>query len=120
MTRPRFLPDNSTLPLVATVSLASLLPASGQTAVAFGWVTNLAIALLFFLHGAKLSRQAIVVRLAAASTLGAGRAHCVLRPRLRGEALQHGSRAPHAHARGDGEREGVSRGAAAKEPGALL
>lgn len=60
MTRPRFLPDNFTLILIATVILASLLPASGQTAVAFGWVTNLAIALLFFLHGAKLSRQAIV------------------------------------------------------------
>ena len=60
MTRPRFLPDNFTLTLIATVVLASLLPASGQTAVAFGWVTNLAIALLFFLHGAKLSRQAIV------------------------------------------------------------
>lgn len=60
MTRPRFLPDNFTLTLIATVILASLLPASGQTAVAFGWVTNLAIALLFFLHGAKLSRQSIV------------------------------------------------------------
>ncbi|PHN24720.1 bile acid:sodium symporter family protein [Pseudomonas sp. ICMP 460] len=60
MTRPRFLPDNFTLTLIATVILASLLPASGQTAVAFGWVTNLAIALLFFLHGARLSRQAIV------------------------------------------------------------
>jgi sodium/bile acid cotransporter 7 len=60
MTRPRFLPDNFTLALIATVIIASLLPASGQTAVAFGWVTNLAIALLFFLHGAKLSRQAIV------------------------------------------------------------
>ena len=60
MTRPRFLPDNFTLTLIATVILASLLPASGQTAVAFGWVTNLAIALLFFLHGAKLSRQAIL------------------------------------------------------------
>lgn len=60
MTRPRFLPDNFTLTLIGTVLLASLLPASGQTAVAFGWVTNLAIALLFFLHGAKLSRQAIV------------------------------------------------------------
>ena len=47
MTRPRFLPDNFTLTLIATVILASLLPVSGQTAVAFGWVTNLAIALLF-------------------------------------------------------------------------
>ncbi|WP_289141572.1 bile acid:sodium symporter family protein [uncultured Pseudomonas sp.] len=60
MKRPRFLPDNFTLILIATVLLASLLPVSGQAAVAFGWVTNLAIALLFFLHGAKLSRQAIV------------------------------------------------------------
>lgn len=60
MTRPRFLPDNFTLTLIATVVLASLLPVGGQTAVAFGWVTNLAIALLFFLHGAKLSRQAII------------------------------------------------------------
>lgn len=60
MTRPRFLPDNFTLTLIATVALASLLPVSGQAAVAFGWVTNLAIALLFFLHGAKLSRQAII------------------------------------------------------------
>jgi solute carrier family 10 (sodium/bile acid cotransporter), member 7 len=60
MKRPRFLPDNFTLILIATVVLASLLPVSGQAAVAFGWVTNLAIALLFFLHGAKLSRQAIV------------------------------------------------------------
>ncbi|MBH3422726.1 MULTISPECIES: bile acid:sodium symporter family protein [Pseudomonas] len=60
MKRPRFLPDNFTLILIATVVLASLLPVGGQAAVAFGWVTNLAIALLFFLHGAKLSRQAIV------------------------------------------------------------
>ena len=60
MKRPRFLPDNFTLILIATVLLASLLPVSGRAAVAFGWVTNLAIALLFFLHGAKLSRQAIV------------------------------------------------------------
>ncbi|MFC6338831.1 bile acid:sodium symporter [Pseudomonas sp. CCM 7891] len=61
MTRPRFLPDNFTLILIATVILASLLPVDGQAAVAFGWLTNFAIALLFFLHGAKLSRQAIVV-----------------------------------------------------------
>ncbi|KAA0947849.1 bile acid:sodium symporter [Pseudomonas sp. ANT_H14] len=60
MTRPRFLPDNFTLTLIATVILASLLPVSGQAGVAFGWLTNAAIALLFFLHGAKLSQQAIV------------------------------------------------------------
>ena len=49
MTRPRFLPDNFTLTLIGVVVLASLLPASGQVAVGFGWLTNLAIALLFFL-----------------------------------------------------------------------
>ena len=60
MTRPRFLPDNFTLTLIGVVALASLLPASGQVAVGFGWLTNLAIALLFFLHGAKLSRDSII------------------------------------------------------------
>ncbi|CAI8758369.1 putative solute:Na(+) symporter [Pseudomonas sp. IT-196MI5] len=60
MTRPRLLPDNFTLTLIGVVTLASLLPASGQVAVGFGWLTNIAIALLFFLHGAKLSRESIV------------------------------------------------------------
>jgi sodium/bile acid cotransporter 7 len=60
MTRPRFLPDNFTLALVTVVVIASLLPASGQVAVGFGWLTNIAIALLFFLHGAKLSRESII------------------------------------------------------------
>jgi sodium/bile acid cotransporter 7 len=40
--------------------LASVLPCAGQTAVALGKVTTVAIGLLFFLHGAKLSREAIV------------------------------------------------------------
>ena len=60
MARSRFLPDNFTLTLVAVVATASLLPARDQVAVAFDWITNLAIGLLFFLHGAKLSRQAIL------------------------------------------------------------
>ncbi|NWA24566.1 bile acid:sodium symporter [Pseudomonas gingeri] len=60
MTRPRFLPDNFTLTLVSVVILASFLPASGQVAVGFSWLTNIAIALLFFLHGAKLSRESII------------------------------------------------------------
>ena len=42
------------------VLAATLLPASGQVATIFEWITNLAIALLFFMHGAKLSRQAIL------------------------------------------------------------
>lgn len=59
MQRPRFLPDNYTLALLGCVLLASLLPCRGNVASAFGWVTTLAIALLFFMHGAKLSRQAV-------------------------------------------------------------
>jgi sodium/bile acid cotransporter 7 len=60
MTRPRFLPDNFTLALVTVVIIASLLPAKGQVAIGFGWLTNIAIALLFFMHGAKLSRESII------------------------------------------------------------
>ncbi|WP_459618119.1 bile acid:sodium symporter family protein [Bordetella sp. 2513F-2] len=56
----RFLPDRFTLLLVATVVIASLVPAHGQGIEIFGWITNLAVALLFFLHGARLSRDAIV------------------------------------------------------------
>ncbi|SDS98878.1 solute carrier family 10 (sodium/bile acid cotransporter), member 7 [Halopseudomonas litoralis] len=59
MARPRFMPDNFTLCLIAAMATASLLPVQGEVAVVFGWVTNLAIALLFFMHGAKLSRDAI-------------------------------------------------------------
>ena len=46
--------------LVSTVALASVLPCRGEGAVVFGWITNAAITLLFFLHGAKLSREAII------------------------------------------------------------
>jgi sodium/bile acid cotransporter 7 len=60
MQRPPFLPDNFTLALVATVTLASLLPASGATAHGFETLTTVAIGLLFFLHGAKLSREAVI------------------------------------------------------------
>ncbi|EPC4489327.1 bile acid:sodium symporter family protein [Serratia liquefaciens] len=60
MKRPRLLPDNFTLTLLATVALASLLPCRGEAAVVMGIITNLAIGLLFFMHGAKLSRQAIL------------------------------------------------------------
>jgi solute carrier family 10 (sodium/bile acid cotransporter), member 7 len=60
MARPKFLPDNFTLCLVGTVIFASLLPIHGQAAHAFNWVTDIAVGLLFFLHGAKLSREAIV------------------------------------------------------------
>lgn len=60
MARSRYLPDNFTLALVAVVTLASLWPASGGAAHFFERLTTVAIGLLFFLHGAKLSREAIL------------------------------------------------------------
>lgn len=60
MARPNYLPDNFTLSLVTVVSLASVVPASGSVAHFFEVLTSLAIGLLFFLHGAKLTREALV------------------------------------------------------------
>src|SRR3954468_7976608 len=45
------------------VVLASILPVRGEAATVVGWVVKIAIALLFFLHGAKLSREAVVAGL---------------------------------------------------------
>ncbi|ANM12247.1 MULTISPECIES: bile acid:sodium symporter family protein [unclassified Rhizobium] len=59
----RLLPDTFTTLLVCTVILASLLPASGAFAGYFGIATDLAIALLFFLHGARLSRDVVIAGL---------------------------------------------------------
>jgi solute carrier family 10 (sodium/bile acid cotransporter), member 7 len=56
----RFLPDGFTSALVLTVAIASVLPCRGTWATAFDWITDFAIATLFFLHGAKLPRQAVV------------------------------------------------------------
>jgi sodium/bile acid cotransporter 7 len=42
------------------VILASFVPVSGQAAEVFSSITTIAIAILFFLHGAKLSREAVV------------------------------------------------------------
>jgi sodium/bile acid cotransporter 7 len=54
------LPDTFTLLLVAAVGLASLLPISGEPAEWFGIATNIAIAGLFFLHGARLSTDVVI------------------------------------------------------------
>lgn len=59
-TLARFCPDNFTLALASTVLLASLLPASGQFAQLLEQATSAVIVLLFFLHGSKLSRPAIL------------------------------------------------------------
>jgi sodium/bile acid cotransporter 7 len=47
------------LSLLATVLLASLLPARGGYAMFASYLADAGIVLLFFLHGAKLSREAI-------------------------------------------------------------
>ncbi|WP_373988395.1 bile acid:sodium symporter family protein [Duganella sp. BuS-21] len=60
MKRPRFLPDNFTLAMIATVIAASVFPCHGQGAVIFNGITHVGISLLFFLHGAKLSREAVI------------------------------------------------------------
>lgn len=60
MSLSRFLPDRFTCALIVTVVLARLLPCRGTTASVFNVLTDMAIALLFFLHGAKLSREAVV------------------------------------------------------------
>jgi sodium/bile acid cotransporter 7 len=57
------IPDGYITALVATVVLASLLPAQGPWAKAFDVVTDAAIVLLFFLHGARLSREAVIAGL---------------------------------------------------------
>lgn len=52
--------DRFTILLVLMVLLATLLPISGQFAYYFNILTTVAIAVLFFLHGAKLSREAVI------------------------------------------------------------
>ena len=56
----RFRPDGFSLAILAMVALASLAPVRGAGAEAFKHLVTAAIVLLFFLHGAKLSREAIV------------------------------------------------------------
>jgi sodium/bile acid cotransporter 7 len=55
--------DPFTAALLACVAAATLLPARGGFATGFHRATTAAIALLFFLHGARLSRQAVVAGL---------------------------------------------------------
>ncbi len=55
----RYRPDNFTTAIIGAVVVASLLPVSGRVASGYDVATDLAIALLFFLHGARLSRQAV-------------------------------------------------------------
>ncbi|WP_239804996.1 bile acid:sodium symporter family protein [Croceicoccus hydrothermalis] len=56
----RFRPDPFVVGLLLTVGIASVLPARGWAAPVVAFVADAAIVFLFFLHGAKLSRAAIV------------------------------------------------------------
>ncbi|MDF0541853.1 bile acid:sodium symporter [Sphingobium sp. H39-3-25] len=59
MARLKGLLDPFILMLLGTVLLASILPPRGWGVPLFGGIADAAIVLLFFLHGAKLSREAI-------------------------------------------------------------
>lgn len=59
MSRLREIADPFLLLLIAVVALASVLPARGEGAHIVGILADAGIVLLFFLHGTKLSREAI-------------------------------------------------------------
>ncbi|MDR0218732.1 MAG: bile acid:sodium symporter [Enterobacteriaceae bacterium] len=52
--------DPFLLTLVTVVIIASLFPCEGEVKTVFQYLTTAAIALLFFMHGAKLSRDAVL------------------------------------------------------------
>ncbi len=52
--------DPMMVKLIITVLLASFFPAKGRFVDFFEYLTTAAIALLFFMHGAKLSREKII------------------------------------------------------------
>jgi sodium/bile acid cotransporter 7 len=56
----RFKVDRYLLLILAMVAAASLAPARGAAATGFDWATRFAIGLVFFLHGARLSREAVI------------------------------------------------------------
>jgi sodium/bile acid cotransporter 7 len=58
--------------MLGMVLAASFLPVRGDMAKVAGWITDAAIMLLFFLHGAKLSREAVI------SGFGNWRVHAVV------------------------------------------
>ncbi|WOK35850.1 bile acid:sodium symporter family protein [Sphingomonas sp. C3-2] len=56
----RLLPDRFLTILIATVIIASLLPARGIALEGIGTVSTIAIFTLFFMHGARLSHQSVI------------------------------------------------------------
>ncbi len=62
--RASFRPDWYLVLILLMAALAAVLPVRGEAAVWLGWITKAAIAMVFFLHGARLSREAVVRGLA--------------------------------------------------------
>lgn len=58
--RARFKPDWYLVLIVLMAAAAAVVPARGEAAVWLGWLTKAAIAMVFFLHGARLSREAVI------------------------------------------------------------
>ncbi|RAK61865.1 bile acid:sodium symporter [Phenylobacterium hankyongense] len=56
----RLRPDWYLVLIISMVAAASLAPARGAAGPAFDWATKVAIGLVFFLHGARLSREAVI------------------------------------------------------------
>lgn len=56
----RLIPDRFILMLFAVIGLATLLPAQGSALVVVATISNMAIFALFFFHGLRLSRDAVL------------------------------------------------------------
>ena len=56
----RFKPDWYLILIVLMGVAAAVAPVRADAAVVAGWITKAAIALVFFLHGARLSREAVI------------------------------------------------------------
>jgi solute carrier family 10 (sodium/bile acid cotransporter), member 7 len=59
----RFLPDRFILALLATVLLASFLPATGEAARYVGYAASATVVMLFFLHGVRMPRENLIAAL---------------------------------------------------------
>jgi sodium/bile acid cotransporter 7 len=51
--------DGFTIALVCTVAIASIFPVQGESARVTGYLIDVAIGIMFFLYGARLSREAV-------------------------------------------------------------
>ena len=60
----RLIPDKFILLLLATIGVATLVPARGEAAVMVSHIANAAIFMLFFFHGLRLPRESVLAGLA--------------------------------------------------------